>query len=325
MSYANTRDVGLDVTRGIAILMVIAGHVFEPPINTLIYVFHMPFFFLIGGYFYRSQDVLSELIRRFNQLIVPYSIFLLIISLPELFGAIYRNGTDDIFWRLRRLLVGGEGLVAPFTVFWFPTCYFFTAVIYNAMRSRLGRRSMWAVCLGLLVLAIINQYVTPQFWLPWALNVTAMAIPMFHIGVVFGRYIFQPSQELIVAFAAIAITYLVVVIVLQAPPMAMKRADYGIPFITLLAAITCSSVLAGAGSIVARSVWLSKPLLYCGAASMTIMYVHMPVVVIAAKLGLENAWLEFLFAFAVCLAAHAIFSFFPASRRLLLGQFSPPR
>ncbi|KKN63850.1 hypothetical protein LCGC14_0497800 [marine sediment metagenome] len=44
-------------------------------------------------------------------------------------SALARDGIRDVLWLIRRLSVGSEGLVAPFTVFWFPTCYFFTAAL----------------------------------------------------------------------------------------------------------------------------------------------------------------------------------------------------
>jgi hypothetical protein len=53
---------------------------------------------------------------------------------------------------------------------------------------------MWIVSIILVGLASVSQFVFPEFWLPWAANVGAMAIPLFHIGTTFGHRIFRPRS-----------------------------------------------------------------------------------------------------------------------------------
>lgn len=304
-----------------AIICVVLGHTLDGPLKDTIYVFHMPFFFLIGGYFFRPRPFGRETAKRFTQLIVPYLAFLLILSLPELTEAFFRSGKGDVLWRIKRLLLGGEGLTFPLTVFWFPTCYFFTVVIYNGLRERLGAKALWIVCAALLGFALANQFAAPDFWLPLGLNVAAMAIPLFHIGAVFGHRIFNPSLKWAAIFALISVAYVVSVLFWGAPGMSMKRAVYGLPVITALAAIACSGVVAWLGVALSRLGSLSGPFVYCGGAAMTIMYVHMPAIgLLRAGVGLENPWLLAGAALGVSLLAHACISSHWFSRRLLLGQ-----
>lgn len=44
----------IDIFKGIAITLVVAGHA-GSPINTYIYLFHMPAFIFISGYTYNGQ------------------------------------------------------------------------------------------------------------------------------------------------------------------------------------------------------------------------------------------------------------------------------
>ena len=53
----NNRDTFLDFCKGIAIFLVVLGHVLEKSMHQMnslydfIYLFHMPFFFMLSGYF----------------------------------------------------------------------------------------------------------------------------------------------------------------------------------------------------------------------------------------------------------------------------------
>ena len=120
----------------------------------------------------------------------------------------------------------------------------------------------------------------------------------------------------------IAVAYFIAILVLQLPPMAMKRAYYGIPLVTLLAAIACSGLLASGGSFLSRFSWVSMPLFYCAAAALTIMYVHVPILMVLMSVGLDNNWLQFGIIVMLSLGLHLLFYTHPLSRKLLLGQFS---
>ena len=70
----SNRNVAIDVTKGIGILLVIIGHVYAP--NIIKYVicsFHMPLFFIISGYFFNQARTLSQIIyRNLKKLLIPY-------------------------------------------------------------------------------------------------------------------------------------------------------------------------------------------------------------------------------------------------------------
>lgn len=49
---ARKRDTVLSVSKGIAIILMVAGHAEAPELVTnFIYTFHMPLFFMAAGYF----------------------------------------------------------------------------------------------------------------------------------------------------------------------------------------------------------------------------------------------------------------------------------
>lgn len=47
------RDITFDIMKGVAILAMIAGHCFIPlKLHHFIYIWHMPLFFMVSGYFF---------------------------------------------------------------------------------------------------------------------------------------------------------------------------------------------------------------------------------------------------------------------------------
>lgn len=70
----------IDIAKGIGILLVVAGHVYEPEIiRQLIYAFHMPLFLVISGILLNytnacNKSLLQNMKSKFKGLIIPYII-----------------------------------------------------------------------------------------------------------------------------------------------------------------------------------------------------------------------------------------------------------
>ena len=73
------RKEWIDVMKGIGILSVVAGHIFTGFFHQIIFLFHMPLFFFLGGYLFRKRDNLWEYFwTKVKHLLVPYSVFLIL-------------------------------------------------------------------------------------------------------------------------------------------------------------------------------------------------------------------------------------------------------
>lgn len=79
------RLIGADVLKGIAILLMVYGHVgrigsandIQNTIVDYIYTFHMPLFLLLSGYFYRVKSNPIEMFKNtINKIFIPYFIFI---------------------------------------------------------------------------------------------------------------------------------------------------------------------------------------------------------------------------------------------------------
>ena len=80
------RNTSISIAKGIAIILMVAGHTECPgTLMSLIYIFHMPLFFITAGYFFSRRNVEQPwdyCCKRFKGLYVPFvkwSLFFLLI------------------------------------------------------------------------------------------------------------------------------------------------------------------------------------------------------------------------------------------------------
>ncbi|WP_273725764.1 acyltransferase family protein [Leuconostoc mesenteroides] len=78
------RIVYLDVGRGLAMLMVVIGHIFQPQLfgqefRYALFAVHLPLFLLISGILYKERPFLSLLKKSFLKILIPYIVGVLLI------------------------------------------------------------------------------------------------------------------------------------------------------------------------------------------------------------------------------------------------------
>lgn len=78
-----SRNIQIDITKGIAIVLMIIGHcsLFDGTVRYIIFTFHMPLFFIFSGYFFRSKPIMDVIKSGINRLVKPYLIYALITSI----------------------------------------------------------------------------------------------------------------------------------------------------------------------------------------------------------------------------------------------------
>lgn len=72
----NSRIVWIDISRAIAIIAVIVGHslgnYWLGYLARIIFAFHMPIFFILSGYLYKSKSIKTVFKKGIINLVVPY-------------------------------------------------------------------------------------------------------------------------------------------------------------------------------------------------------------------------------------------------------------
>ena len=75
----------IDWAKAIGISLVVWGH-FSPIARHEIFLFHMPFFFMISGLLYRQKGLMNELKGSVFSLVLPYLIYNFLYMSPLPFG-----------------------------------------------------------------------------------------------------------------------------------------------------------------------------------------------------------------------------------------------
>ena len=168
----NVRDRSIDVIKGIAIILVVCGHIiqrtmvlggkdfFLNPVFAWIYSFHMPLFVFLGGYLMAGslerKSPGAVFVSRCQSLLIPFLVWGVL--------GVFTNGALDV-------LDGKKGAVGAFywgfidqlvvnpSVWFLSTLFMLSALLLFSvqLRERFGVLTFWFV--GLLVILIPwNQY-----------------------------------------------------------------------------------------------------------------------------------------------------------------------
>lgn len=141
------RDNAIDIAKGIGILLVIIGHTGGLPahstVHHFIYSFHMPLFFILGGYFFKPSSVNMHIRKDAKRLLLPYvfSVFLLLLWFVIL-GIKYDN--YGMVWRTIQTASFGSGQYHTSPIWgdyptigmiWFLLAMFWCRVVYNVIAN----------------------------------------------------------------------------------------------------------------------------------------------------------------------------------------------
>jgi len=267
----------IDVLKGLGIVAVVAGHIFEGYPSRLMYIFHMPLFFFISGHLFKIRhEEICYLKSKIRHLLVPYFTFLVLLYVPNVYIQLHLAELNffEIAKAIARSLVGGRALSGWLGAFWFITCLFIVQQLMNALAIRFSMRWIGALMLTFLAGAYINSIFFPWAWLPWNANVALIAAPLFYIGWVAKSE--KIEIPLILAFIGILISIGLLMDDIE-NSLDLKNSKYGIPFITILSSLCWIQLLIHISKWISGIKIISGILATLGEASMIIMFCHQPI------------------------------------------------
>lgn len=126
------RSRKIDVLRGMMIAFVVIAHFNRGYLHDIIFLFHMPLFFILSGVLLNRDKLVAErsyLIGKMKSLLVPYMIYLVI---------------DTYFiqreWSIKSLVEVIWGGRAIGGVYWYITCYLFTILMFTILLRKFPDR-----------------------------------------------------------------------------------------------------------------------------------------------------------------------------------------
>ena len=134
-----------DIAKGIGIVLVVWGHSSLPfEFRKWVYSFHMPLFFILSGYFYKSQKYgfTDFFLRKLRTLIIPYFFF----GLLSWFLLSFINSSEFSPHTLNGFLISGAGnepIWFLFTLFLVSIIHFLLDYILSFIKNKRKRLYAW--------------------------------------------------------------------------------------------------------------------------------------------------------------------------------------
>lgn len=271
---SNERQHWLDVVKGIAIILVVMGHVGSTyggelvsnsfkTIHAFIYSFHMPLFMSISGYLFTSSLLKDYKTTALSKLVaygIPYIVFSTAYwGMKTLGGAFVNNSVSfrDLF------LIP----IFPLSFMW----YLYALLIMTELSLVIGRRNIKSVMTVAIVCRIIWEIltITPGFTDSWVNNLILTDFIKnyiwFALGLVFGNYIVQVFNEIRnPTKIGISLIGLIILIVVSSGGITQ------IPFIRILWGMIGICTIMFIGLLIYKNTFLE----YMGRNSMQIYLIH---------------------------------------------------
>ncbi len=195
MMKKQERVTYLDVAKAISISMVILGHCiirmgnssYLAWLNVVIYSFHMPVFFFVSGFYFKSEEPLKIfLIKKIRTLLVPYVFFCGISFVCNLILA-FSQGTAieylSSFCETRKIIMTiFFSRESAFAEFWFLPVLFSTEIIGYCLIRWIKKR--WITISVAVAMMLFSYYVMKDLSLPFGISEAFLCIPFLLGGFV---------------------------------------------------------------------------------------------------------------------------------------------
>lgn len=251
------RSVAIDLVRVIAVVAVVTRHTWYDPdgvVAQVICPWAIAVFFVLTGYLWSSRKNLQqEVDSRATALLLPYAVWMVLISIPYFIWAFTSPGLAETAqeldlsqsaWATRLLLAvvyGSQLLVQPYSACWFFTVMFIAVVLLRYL-GRFPRRYTWMI----LTLTVVITVVIPKIlWYPPLGAGLALVCMLFIVlGQEFRKVRDRITQPLVTGVALFAIGALAVYLGAAHNTagvlIEVKLSTYGYPVLGLLTGVVMS-------------------------------------------------------------------------------------
>jgi fucose 4-O-acetylase-like acetyltransferase len=303
------RERWIDIAKGLGIILVVEAHIDPSRFAVFVFLFHMPLFFMLSGYLMRRASLMSTVKSKAWALMVPYVCYLIGLGAPELVRAPWAT-VEMFFW-------GGRLLTGKLGVFWFVTVLFVAQLVFASLLAW-RRRAFDPFLMAVVASLTLAGYWSAGLSLPWNAGVVPMALFFLWAGYAL-KDVGMSSGLLLVAMVTALSAIFVLPDLSERIGFDMKAGLFGYPIYGLALAVALSILLMAGAKGLARNRHLAAALTSIGAASLTIMFLHQSVHLLAAHLGLGLV-LQFALALLLPYCAHQVFRRVPILACLLLGK-----
>ena len=229
------RNVRLDIMKGVGITLMVIGHCHLPwLLSKMIFIFHMPMFFILSGYLYKERPIAEIVKRNAKKVLIPYFITGIIV------WGILLITKGDYDWGWSLMTANGSRPVYHYTEYavgplWFLMCYFVSLVFFHMLLWI--KKDKHRVILLMVSFAIVMVYKYYFNLLPLDILNAIPAIGFMYMGYKLNSPVVY--ETLFGSKIALTIGSLIVVICLYKGGISMASIVYKLWYLQFFAALYC--------------------------------------------------------------------------------------
>lgn len=267
----------LDIARGIAIILMIIGHVVSGYKRVIIFSFHMPLFIIISGIFFKpGRNIKEEFKNIFKKLIIPYMVSILIVHCTK---AIILKKYINIIEILKQIILGYSNKrtffqeVETVGVLWFiPFLSLCKLIFYGidkvAKDNDLIKGNLCLICsmTGILL-------AKKGLYLPWSFDIVLASTIFYYVGYLMKKY--KLLEKILDNYKMILCFLIIYIIGIRFGYIELAIRKYPFGFICYLTAISGTIIVFKISKIIEDiSKVITNVLCWYGKNSMYILCAH---------------------------------------------------
>lgn len=188
----NNRNLAIDMMKGIGIVLMVIGHfgtlwpICNEVLTKVIYSFHMPMFFFISGFFFKTRGFRKQIVSDSRRLLIPYAITMTVVLLIKMirtdsFLNCFLLNLFSPFLAYPFGLCVKDIHIQPILVLWFLIALFIASTTYNIVRIKVKKKCYIAIaCFILGLWGVALHRITPN--IPFCISQGLSAVPMLFLG-----------------------------------------------------------------------------------------------------------------------------------------------
>lgn len=272
------RVVFIDIAKGMAILLMIVGHVIKYGLlRRIIFSFHMPLFIIISGLCYKEKSIKEEIKNSITKLLIPT---FAVIFLLFIINGLHNEGIVNIFIEYIKEISAGISHVSKIKyniagtdVLWFIYLLVGIRIIFR-INKKIAKDN--EICL--LTIIILETYIgyilgLEGYWLPWSLDITFVSIVFYYVGYILKKY--NLHEEILSNNKILILIFIIWILGIKYNwiELAIRRYPHGC--FSLITAISGSLIVLKISKIIEKRFHMcSKILAFCGEHSLYILFGH---------------------------------------------------
>lgn len=193
----------IDLLKGYGMILVIIGHVHTPNIlNTFIYSFHMPLFFILSGMTIRLNkleniDFKSFFLSKVSNYLIPYiTVELFLLPLWYIRVVFINKQPIDVIKNLLGILIGNAEIVAfSSSTTWFVLTLFLSHIIFACL-VKIAKGDERIIFI-LSLLCCLFSWTQRNINYPWHYTVAFAGVVFLYVGNLFIRWYEKAGEDII--------------------------------------------------------------------------------------------------------------------------------